>query len=120
MHVAEGPWTIRGRGYAVVMALASGERANVGDRLRRADGATWTLSGVESGAVAERCILTGDAPPRVGDELTVLPEDPGRPVRGSLPADFWYTTSAKVNSTKEASAFVADIRRRIARGGGPC
>lgn len=71
MKVAEGPWNLRGRGFAVVLTLASGERAEVGDRLRRADGATWVLSGVDMGLDVPigACLLRGDKTPAVGDEL---------------------------------------------------
>lgn len=52
------------------MSLADGERAEVGDRLQRADGATWILDGVDvSRAVRGACFLRGDVPPSIGDEL---------------------------------------------------
>ncbi len=69
MKVAAGPWQIKGRGCAVILVLEAGERAEVGDRLRRADGATWVLSGIECGAVDGAVLLRGGAPPSVGDEL---------------------------------------------------
>lgn len=70
MRVTGGPWTIRGHdGFAVRMRLDPDERAEVGDTLRRADGAAWVLSGVETGAPA--CWLRGDVAPTVGDVLRV-------------------------------------------------
>ena len=71
MRVVEGPWDIKGRGFAVVLTLATGERAVVGDRLQREDGATWVLSGVDVGLDVPigACILRGERAPSVGDEL---------------------------------------------------
>ncbi len=76
MKVVAGPYYIKGRGDAYVLSLAAGERAEVGDRLLRADGATWTLTGVEIGSTLPRgtlprgaCILRGDVALYVGDEL---------------------------------------------------
>ena len=71
MKVVAGPYCIQGRGDAYVLSLAAGERVEVGDRLQRADGATWTLTGVEVGSTVPRgaCILRGDVAAYVGDEL---------------------------------------------------
>lgn len=71
MKIVDGPWSIKGRrGYAVVMSLVDGDRAEVGDRLQRADGATWVLDGVAvSRAVRGACFLRGDVAPAAGDEL---------------------------------------------------
>ena len=69
MKIVAGPWLIRGRGYVVLPALNPGECLEVGDRLRRADGATWIFDGVESRAKLGTCILRGNVAPAIGDEL---------------------------------------------------
>ena len=75
---------VRGRGtIAVVEPPPPGIVVRVGSTLRRADGVTWTVDGIESGR-APALVLRGDVKPAEGDALEVVAPPPVATIRAML------------------------------------